>query len=129
MSTDALFPQAAYIQEPNRICFDYAVFKMFAQPSHYDAFTAHIFDLMRQCIEQHGGFEFHLNLKKFSITAAQRYSEMIRIFCKQCLQSETEYSKLLIKMYIYNPPKILGSISALFVSFVDEHVKSKIVFA
>jgi|Laugresubdmm15sn_1035100.scaffolds.fasta_scaffold99103_2 hypothetical protein len=129
MSIIDLFHQAVYIQEPNRICFDYAVFKTFAQPPQYDAFTAYIIELMRQCIETHGGFEMHLNLSKFSVTAAQRYSEMIRVFCKQCLQSETEYSKLLIKLYIYNPPKILGSISALFVSFVDDNVKSKIVFA
>ena len=123
-----LFPRAIYKQEPNHIFFDYTIFKTFARPELFSMFCEYILSLIDTCIQNHGGFEMHLNLKSFSVTAAQRYSEMIRMFCKQCLSADTQYSKLLTKMYVYNSPKIIGTISACFVGFMDDHVRSKIEF-
>jgi hypothetical protein len=123
-----LFPRAMYIQEPNLIFFDYTTFKTFARPDLFADFAQYILTLMQACIRLHGAFEMHVNLKSFSVTAAQRYSEMIRMFCKQCLCSDAEFSNLLTKMYVYNSPKILGAVTACFAGFVDDRVKSKIVF-
>ena len=128
MTVQELFPRAMFIKEPNQIFFDYTVFKTFARPDLFTDFNNYVVALMKLCIARHGGFEMHLNLKSFSVTAAQRYSDMIRMFCAQCLNNETEFSKLLTKMCVYNSPKILGTISACFVGFVDDHVRSKIVF-
>jgi hypothetical protein len=122
------FRQAMFVKEPNAIYFDYPTFKTFAQADMYNDFTNYTMYLMNNCISKHGSFEMHLNLKSFSVTAAQRYLELIRMFCTQCLQSDTEFSKLLTKMYVYNSPRILGSISSFFVGFVDEQVRSKIEF-
>lgn len=123
-----LFPRAMYLQEPNRIFFDYTTFKTFARPELFSLFCEYILSLIKLCISNHGGFEMHLNLKSFSVTAAQRYSEMIRMFCNQCLSTDTQYSKLLTKMYVYNSPKVIGTISACFVGFMDDQVRSKIEF-
>jgi len=123
-----LFSQAIQIQEPNLILFDYTVFRTFARPDLFADFTAYILALIQRCIQSHGGFEMHLNLKSFSVTGAQRYREMIRMFCSECLRADTEFSRLLTKMYVYNSPKILGTISACFIGFIDDHVRSKIVF-
>jgi hypothetical protein len=123
-----LFSRAIHLEEPNRIFFDYTVFRTFARPDLFADFTAYILALIRQCISSHGEFEMHINLKSFSVTGAQRYHDMIRMFCSECLRTDTEFSKLLTKMYVYNPPKILGAISACFIGFVDDHVRSKIVF-
>ena len=117
-----------FFREPNAIVFDYPAFKIFAKAEMYAEFTDYILSLIRKCIQQHGSFEMHLNLQTFSVTAAQRYSDMIRMFCTQCLRCETEFSKLLTKMYLYNSPRILGSISTFFIGFVDDHVRSKIEF-
>lgn len=123
-----LFSQAIHLEEPNRIFFDYTVFRTFARPDLFADCTAYILALIQQCISCHGEFEMHINLKSFSVTGAQRYYDMIRMFCSECLRADTEFSKLLTKMYVYNPPKILGTISACFIGFVDDHVRSKIVF-
>ena len=122
------FTEAMFIREPNVIYFDYPRFKVFARSELYVPFAEYILALIHTCIEKHGSFEMHLNLKSFSVTAAQRYSDMIRLFCNQCLRCDTEFSKLLTKMYVYNSPRILGSISAFFIGFVDDHVRSKIEF-
>lgn len=123
-----VFCKAIFLREPNAIIFDYPTFKSFARAEMYADFTEYILSLIQKCIIQHGSFEMHLNLQTFSMTAAQRYSEMIRMFCRQCLRCETEFSQLLTKMYVYNSPRVLGSISACFVGFVDDHVRSKIEF-
>lgn len=117
-----------FVREPNAIVFDYPTFKTFANAEMFADFTDYILSLIQKCIHEHGSFEMHLNLQKFSVTGAQRYSDMIRMFCRQCLRCETEFSKLLTKMYLYNSPRILGSISALLIGFVDDHVRSKIEF-
>lgn len=131
MSDDHLsFCKAIFVRKStNSIFFDYPTFKTFARSEEiHSAFTEYILTLIRECIDKYGSFEMHMNLKSFSITAAQRYSNIIRMFCNRCLQCNTEFSKLLTKMYLYNSPRILGSISAIFIGFLDDHVRSKIQF-
>ena len=123
-----MFESALFVKEPNHIFFDYPLFRTFAQPSMYKDFIEYILGLIQTCVAQHGAFEMHVNLKSFSVTGAQRYLELIRMFCGHCLHSDTEFSKLLTKIYVYNSPKLLESISTLLRGFLDETVKEKIVF-
>lgn len=124
-----MFAGAMFVKEPNHIYFDYPLFRTFARPDIYKAFIDYVLVLMQTCVSQHGGFEMHVNLKSFSVTAAQKYLDLIRMFCNQCLHCDTEFSRLLTKIYVYNSPKVLESISTLFRGFIDDNVKDKIVFA
>jgi len=114
------------IGDSNKIFFNYLLFKTFIHPGIYPIAINHILSLFSKAIEQYGAFEVHLNLETFSMSAAHRYGDIIKMFCGQCLQARTKYSAHLDKLYIYNTPNMIQSISKLFNSMINENVKDRI---
>ena len=115
------------IPETNIVYFDYCNFKLFANPNIYTKIVDYILQLFISCIDKYGSFEAHLNLKTFSVSAAQRYKSIIEIFCSKCLQNNTQISLKLDKFFIYNIPSIFDSIAAIFSVFIDNNVRNKII--
>ena len=79
------------------------------------------------CIHTFGDFECHINLNTFTITAANRYKQVIELFSDKCFKNETKYSTVLSKLYIYNSPGMIEAISRIFLHLIDPLVRSKIV--
>jgi hypothetical protein len=66
-------------------------------------------------------------MKSFTISAAERYKNLIRDFNEECFRENMDYSERLVIMYIYHTPSVVDNISVLLLPFVDKTVQKKIV--
>lgn len=114
------------IPETNIVFFDYPLFKTYATPNIYETIIQTILELFAIIINSHGSYQVHVNLDTFSMSAAHRYSDIIREFCHKCLRSETRYANYTEKFCIYNTPSVMQSISKLFNPLINENVKKRI---
>ena len=114
------------IPDSNIVYFDYLLFKIYATPTIYEAIIQTILELFKNIINSHGSYQVHVNLDTFSMSAAHRYSDIIREFCHKCMRSETRYANYTEKFCIYNTPSVMQNISKLFNSLINENVKKKI---
>lgn len=115
------------IPNTNKVHIDYSIFKTFAHPQIYTHVVEYIISLLLSCINTHGDYEIHINLQSFTTTAAQRYKDIIYMFCSKCLQHDSLITLSLDVLYIYNSPKMLKSIMHIFSGIVNDAIKSKIV--
>lgn len=115
------------IPNTNKVFFDYTIFKTYAIPDNYDSIIKRVLTLFQECISLHGGFEAHVNLATFTISAFERYKAIITKFCEECFKNNTQYSVDLVKFCIYNSPSMIDMISATARPFIDDNVRSKIV--
>jgi hypothetical protein len=118
------------IPNTNSVFLDYTLFKTYATPDNYYKIITHILSLFKICIQNYGTYDCHVNLDSFTITAAQRYKDIIELFLQNCMtsNSECEYSVQLTTMYIYNTPNTFQNISKILLPLIDPIVKNKIVF-
>jgi hypothetical protein len=114
------------IPNTNKIFINYLVFKTFVEPSIYNETINWILSLTNFCISNYSTYEVHINLDSFTISAAQRYKNIIQLYTEQCLQSNTQYSTILKNMYIYNTPNCIESIISMLTPIIDNEIKSKI---
>jgi len=114
------------IPETNIVYFDYLLFKTYATSTIYEKIIQTILELFASIISIHGSYQVHANLDTFSMSAAHRYSDIIRDFCHKCLRSETRYANYMEKFCIYNTPAVMQSISKLFNPLINENVKKRI---
>jgi len=126
---DALIQKTIYII-PNTNCvfMDYTVFKTYATPDNYNKIVGYILSLFDYCIANYGEYYAHVNLDSFTISAAERYKNLIECFLTNCMSSESQYSFKLKHMLIYNTPNTFNNISKLLMPFIDPLVRQKIVF-
>lgn len=115
------------IPNTNKIFFDYTIFKNYASQENYSHIVDFISDKIKTCINNYGTYEVHANLDTFSISACQRYKEVIQLFCSRCISNQGGYSKDLTVMYIYNAPYMFQQISNILRPFIDYSIIDKIV--
>jgi hypothetical protein len=116
------------IPNTNRVFFDYTLFKLYANPSNYDAIIKHTTKLFDACIEKYGTFESHMNLKTFSVSAFERYKPIIITFCNTYLKNNPKYVEKLAFFYIYNTPNMIDMAIAVVRPFVNVETFEKVVF-
>jgi hypothetical protein len=114
------------IPNTNKVFFDYSIFKTYATPELYTAIIDKILYLFEICIEYAGGYEMHINLTSLTITAAERYKNVLTIINDKSRENNNKYSYLLTKFFIYNPPNVFDSIIRIASPFMDPVVKPKI---
>lgn len=119
------------IPNTNKVYLDYPLFKHFANNSNCNEIIDYLISLLNHCTFIYGQYEMHINLKGFSISAAERYKSSIQLFCSKCcmqnIKNGNNFSKLLINMYIYNTPSIIENITLLFSSFMDPAIPEKLI--
>ena len=126
--TNMLLTMMCYpIINTNIVIIDYSVFKLFANPNNYEIITNHILGEFKKIIQTYNNFECHINVNTFTISAAERYKSMIKIFCSKSLASDTPYSDKISKLIIYYPPSMIQSISKVFSPFINPNVKEKVI--
>lgn len=114
------------IPNSNKVFFDYTLFKMYATPENYNQIVSHALLQCRHKISENGNFEIHINLNSFTVSACERYKDIIQIFCNECLRSNTRYSINLSKLIVYNSPNMIDAISRIILPFIDPIVRNKI---
>ena len=127
ISLETLLNKTFYIKEnTNIIMTDYLIFKNFANPSNYEEIVQYTISLANYCIQEFGSYILQVNLQSFTMTAAQRHTEIIKIFCERCLRKESILYKHLEGMYVYNYPSIISSIRKVFTPFFDKEALGKV---
>lgn len=125
---DTLLRKTIYlIPDKNQIYLDYTIFKCYATPENYLIIVDFILHLVVHCINRFGNYEVHVNLNGFSISACDRYKDVIKLFCDKCISSESRFCEKLINMYIYNTPSVFQQISILLRPFIDSSIVGKMV--
>jgi len=110
----------------NKFIFDYRVFKLYAYPENYDAIINYVITQYDIILLKFDSFETNVILDTFTISAAERYKEAIKLFCNKCMTAETKYSKLITRMNIFYTPSMFESISTLLKPFIDKNVIERI---
>jgi hypothetical protein len=130
-----LLGKTAYILQNNSkniIYIEYPLFKLFANPENYTAIVEHLINLILIFIANKATYEIHINLKGFTISAAERYKQVIQLFCNQCCSlsntSNISFVEDLTILKIYHTPSVMESISRMLSSLTDPTVKKKLVF-
>ena len=115
-----------YIPNTNKIVYNYPVFKLYANPDNYENIIKTVLDIYDIILASYPTIETHIILDSFTISAAERYKSVIKLFCNKCMTSQTKYSERLSAMYIYYTPSMMESISTLLKPFIDPLVKDRI---
>lgn len=115
------------IPNTNNIFVDYTIFKLFANPDNFRSIVDHIIHNFSSCIESFPLMNLHINFESFTISSLERYLELIKLFCNECLSAHTKYSSKMDKMYIYNVPKTFDTIITMLKPFIAPSIYNKIV--
>lgn len=116
------------IPDKNIIFINYPVFKYYANPENYNQIIEHIINVFKYVIKYYGSYDVYINLNSFTVSAAERYKEIIQIFCNTCLNDCTNFSELLVKFHILNTPTVMEMIIKILKPLADPLVVQKIKF-
>jgi hypothetical protein len=123
---DLLNKTIIVIPNTNIIYVDYTIFKLYANPSNYSIVVDRILKTFDFILQTYPNFEPYINLNSFTISAAERYKDLIKLFCDSCLKSTTRYSKLITKMYVLNVPSAFDNVARLLTPFIDVYIRERI---
>jgi len=127
-NVDELLKKTVFIiPGTNKMYVDYLVFKLYAHPTNYLRFVEYTQSLIPDCIRKYGTFECHVNLSTFTVSAAERYKEIVEIFNVVGLQNDTDYSIQLTHLYVYNTPSSIDHISKIIFRLIEPALRDKIV--
>lgn len=125
-SAEELIRNTIYIiPNTNRILIDYTVFKLYAQPEVYESIVNYLIHVYDTVLSIYTSFEVHVILDGFTISAAERYKDVIQLICRKC-NTTTNYSLYISQMYVYYTPSMMDSITTLLKPFVDDSLTNKI---
>jgi hypothetical protein len=111
------------------IYFDYTVFKLFANEDNYNLIVSYILNLFQICITNYGEYNVHVNLDTFTVSAAERYKNLITLFNESCISNKSvEYSKSLKCWNIYYTPSVIDMITKVLKTIIEPDIIKKIIF-
>jgi len=116
------------ISNTNKVYLDYTIFKLYATPDLFDIIIQKVIALFEECIEKYGSFEVHINLNSFTISAYERYNQIISKFCLECLNNNVKFTINITNLFIYNTPNMIDILKNLIRPFIDNIVANKIIF-
>ncbi len=126
---DELFAKSVYqIRDTNKVYINYPIFKLFVNPSNYQAFVLFCQSTFNHCIREHGSFECHINLLSLTISAVERHQRVVELFCTDPSErGGVEYTQFLIKICIYNTPSVIDNIVNLLKKLLDPDIMKRLV--
>ena len=124
---EQLIGKAVYIlTDTNKIFFDYTVFKTFAHPTNFHYIADTIIYFFNDCVAKYSLFELHVNLESLTVSALERYKEIIKYFCAKCAAANARYSSKIENIYVHNCPKTFDNILTVLKPFIDPEIVGKI---
>lgn len=100
---------AFIIPNTNKIYYNYMVFKTYGNESNHLILYEYVTGLISKILENYETFEFHVNLKTFTISACQRYYGMIT----STFDDNKFFTNLMGKLFVYNTPSIVDQVNRL----------------
>jgi hypothetical protein len=127
VSMEDLLHRTTYIIEnTNCVYIDYTVLKTYINDNTYEITVKYMCDLFKQCIENYGNYECHLNLLSLTVSACERNKGIFNYIFIECHKSNDIYTTLLKTFYIYNTPSTMSNIIKLLTPLMSPLVKQKI---
>jgi hypothetical protein len=124
---EQLISKTVYIlSDTNKLFFDYTIFKLFAHPTNFHYIVETVILFFNECIAKYSTFEFHINIESLTVSALERYKELIKYFCAKCAAANMRYSSKIENIYIHNCPKTFDNILTVLKPFIDPEIMAKI---
>ena len=114
------------IPDTNRVYMDYPMFKMYANPENYLLIAQRFITIINELIHKYGVYEMHLNINGFTVSAAERYIPLIRLYCQECLKdpSLSRYDKM-SQLYTYYTPLVMSNIVPIIAKVSEPGLRDK----
>jgi len=96
----------------NRIFIDFVNFRKFVSKSNFNEVVNHFIGLIIEILEKFETIELHLNLKSFSVTATEKYRDLVLMFYEKY---QVNYVNRINAVYIYNTPHVFEAIKTIFI--------------
>ena len=126
LSIDDLLNQTVYIiPNTNKVYFNYTIFKLYANPNNYEQVVIKIMKSFQLCIQTYGSYEAHINLDSFTISSCERYKQVIELYYRYCMASETTFALKIDQMFIYYCPSAIDTITRMLHSFIEPNVRNR----
>lgn len=104
------------IPNTNIIYYDYLVFKTYGNERTYLLIYNYIISVIQEILKNYSFFEFHINMKTFSISACQRYKHIITTF----FEEGDSTLKYMNKIIVYNTPNIIKQVVAILKNSIKD---------
>jgi hypothetical protein len=86
-----------------------------------------VLELYNECIINYGNYSINLNLDGFTISAAERHKNAVKLFSEKSFNvKEYNYVELVDKIRIINAPSIMDVLIKMFKPFFGKNVAQKI---
>jgi len=111
---EELLSKTVYIiPNTKKVYIDYTIFKQYAHPSIYKNIIEYTQYILDESINRFNTIEVHVNLKSFTISAAERYRQIIQDFYEATLSKTSAYYLKTDKIYVYYTPSAIGEIAKM----------------
>jgi hypothetical protein len=125
---DQLLSRTVYIIDKNHVYFDYLVFKLYANEDNYERIVDYVLNIYNYCIENYGDYVIHMNIDTFTVSAAERYKNIIMLFNERCTKGPYDYTAVLKYNKIYFTPNVIDMILKIIKSLLTPEALSKVVY-
>jgi hypothetical protein len=116
------------IPQTNKIYIDYPIFKLYANPDNFDIIITHIINTCRYLVTYYKNFEVYINLQGLTVSAVERYKDIIKKYVSCCLNENTDFALLMTKLHILNSPSVIEMIVKIVKPIIDQNVVKKVCF-
>lgn len=107
---------AFIVPNTNVIYYNYMVFKTYGNDNNHLIVYDYVVNLISRILEEYKTFEFHINLKSFTISACQRYYNMI---CSS-FDDNKFFTEKMSKMVVYHTPNIVDQLTKLLYNSIKD---------
>jgi len=107
---------AFQIPNTNIIYYNYMAYKTYGSIENKNQIYSHLQMLVQSVLQQYENFEFHIDLKSFSISACQRYYPII----SSIFDENKVFTGKLVKMVIYNTPSFIDKITRMLYNSIKD---------
>lgn len=124
---DALCERTFWIiPRTKKIFFEYPFLKLYAHPGNFADIACRVLEQCSYCKSNGGGFSVHVNLDGFTVSAAERYSGLVSMFCRICEVRNTGYTEHITEMHLYNASAMVDNICRILMPLVPAEIKPKL---
>jgi hypothetical protein len=116
------------MKQTNKIYIDYPIFKLYANPDNFDIIITHIINTCRYLVTYYKNFEVYINLQGLTVSAVERYKDIIKKYVSYCLNENTDFALLMTKLHILNSPSVIEMIVKIVKPIIDPNVVEKVCF-
>ena len=111
----------------NEIYIDYTILKLFIHDDIHEKIIDYLLVLYNECITKYGNFSLNLNLEGFTISAAERHKNAVKLFSEKCMSTyDIRYGELTENIRIFNTPCIMETVVKMFKPFFAKNIAQRI---